>query len=396
MVREAQSRVQIERAGADFHAAGTGLVAARYQQRLAGVAQVRVRQRPRRRDIQAVARTQVPGQVIVGDQAAAVEIQPQFARQPQPVTGIGLPARAFLHLERGALAHRERRQAAPFVRHIGLRGIDRLRARDARVAQRRRIGVAPDFLWRPRRRRCVKRQLRERCGAARRQCHRPVARPQLHAQAAIGIKPRGQVAVERGGHETIRQHRPQQLFACAAGNMQPDHRIEGRRSAIGEPAERAQAQRIRFALPGRARTQRDPVAVAFGPRHRDTVHLEVDQRDRGRQAQARGAFVPAQVALHCVVAHGQSQRRHAVAIKQHRGRVVHPHLLRPRLAIARQGCPAFRVDMQLKLEMRAGLVGIQRQAAGPDAFPVVAATRRGKHGTGLAFVAMQHPRLPVL
>jgi hypothetical protein len=67
----------------------------------------------------------VPRIVVDGGEAAVVEIQPQLARQREPVViGIGNAAAAFNDAQLRILVHAEGRKLEPVRRHVGLRRID--------------------------------------------------------------------------------------------------------------------------------------------------------------------------------------------------------------------------------------------------------------------------------
>ena len=390
---QAQAGVQIELAGAQFHAAAA-VAALADQQRLAALAGVL--KQPRRTRLQPLVVAQLAAQMVGRTQAAAVEIQPQFASQVDLVALAALVAAcAGSDAQARIVVQGERGQIAPVAGHAGLRSVDGLPF-GAAAAQRRIVAIAPGFLARPGRGGQLERHLFQRRGGARMQGQHPMPRAQLHAQAAVVFQPRRQVAVERGGNEACRQDRPEQDLARAAGHVELQLRLQRGGQAVAELAVDAQRQGIGGALRGGGFAQRKFVAVAFHVRHRRAVQAQRDQADLRRHAQARRPFRPRQRAAQLIVAGRQPQHRPIVVLQHHGRLVVRRHRLRPRTLVARQCHPARRVHVHIEAETRAVLAGIQRKPAGPCALAAVGAGRvAGGERAGMLRHVVQHPALPV-
>jgi hypothetical protein len=182
-------------------------------------------QRERRQHVEAPVAAHDAVDRVDDGEAPVIEVEPQGAAQRETVVvGVGKTAAALLDRKPGGRVHAKRGVLAPFGRNVRLRRIDTLGTHGRRDPQGVVGGETPDFLaWPfgaavgP----C------ERCGhtrAAREQHHLVAAGAQLHAQAAVSLETRGQVAPQRQRGEPIGKRAAEQLFACFAGDVQADAR----------------------------------------------------------------------------------------------------------------------------------------------------------------------------
>ena len=393
MRSQAQTRGEIERAIAQLDAAGAVFALSDQQRiaRLAGALQL-----PRCRHVQPLVMAQFARQRVGDAEAAAIEIEPHLPLQMQLVA---LPAfiapAALFDRQARIVVKNESRQLAPLARHTGLGGIGGL-AFDARAAQVGVVGIAPDFLARPRRGGQFQRHLVQRRHAARVQRHGPLPRTQLHTQMAIAFQPGRQVAGQGGGDEAGGQHRPQPLFARTAADGELHLGLQRGRKAVAEAAIDAQRQRVGGTLRRGRFTQRELIAVAFGTRHRRAIDAQRDQPDHGRHAQARGTRRPRQRAAQLIVARRQPQHRRAAALQHGGCLLVDADLLRPGPGVARQRHPARRIHVHVEIEAAAVLVRIHGQPARPCALvTAIVRHRAGEKRAAVLRHVVQHPALPV-
>ena len=390
---QAQAGAQIELLFAQLDAAAA-ILALADQQRL--VALRGPLQLPRRDHVEPLVMAQRAAEMIDHAEPAAVEVQPQLALHMQL---IALPARvAAGHRAEsqaiGVIQH-IRRQLAPRRRHAGLRGVGGV-AFHARAAQAAVVGVAPDLLAWPWRRRQRHGELARRSDGARVQRERPLPRPQLHAQATIAFQPRRQLAGQGSGDEAGRQHRPQQLLARAAGDVELQLRFQHRRQPVLQSPIHAQRQRIDGALGGGGLAQGQLFAVALDALHPRAIDAQRDQGDRRRHAQLGRRRVPRQRAAQLITAGRQPQHRLSCALQHDRRLLVAADLLRPVARITGQRHPAGRIHLHVELEAPAVLVGLQRQPTRPRALPAFGIRHlAGQKRTSVLRHLVQHPALPV-
>ncbi len=381
---------------AQFHAAGFAGAAARDEQTLTiGLGAL---QAIGRGHVEAPAALHLSADAVLGVEARSGKIQPGLARQAQAIGFVGRQAtRPFLHRQLIAVAQGEGRQGTPVVGHAGLGRIDRRCGAGAGDAQGGGAGVAPDLLGGPGRGCQARRDAGQRGGGACIERQRPRARLHLHVQLAVGIQARRQFALQRQGHETLRQHRAKGLLTRLSGDADLDPGGERGGHAVFEAAEHQQVECVSLGLRRLAAAQRELVAAALQRLHRPSIDPQGHQADRRRHAQLLRPLCPGNASANLHAARGQPDLRRVV-VQQHGHRLaVHGHVLRPVLAVARQGHPVRRLHAPALAETCAVRLGVELQSPRPGADVGAARARRlgGEEGAGAVIEVVQHPAAPV-
>ncbi len=184
--REPRSRSQVDVGGAQLDALQTGLRPLRHEQVV--FVDGGHRHDIRSAHVEAPAARHTAADVIARRESAAVEVEPQIAREVQPVRLRGVVAAALYDIDELSCRDAVARQRAPVTGHAAAIGIDRLRALERRDAQPRLGRKAPDLVARPRIYAVRPRECRRRRCGARDERELPLPRPHLHTQAPFGCQ----------------------------------------------------------------------------------------------------------------------------------------------------------------------------------------------------------------
>ena len=328
-------------------------------------------------------------------EAAAVEVQPQVARQGELVFGRHGAAAAFHDGHSVARRQPKGRLVRPW--RADQQGIHRARGFRRRNAQLRTRLVAPNL-----RRRHV--ALRFRHGRAGKHVvgaganrNQPGAWPDLQPQRAA-LQSRWQIAPQRHRDEARRQDGAQQFFAHAAGNVDVDVGVEPRRHVVHHQPKDLHGQRILGARLGTPGAQPQAV-VAPRQRHGNAVHGQGDQADFGGNGELRRTLPPSKATADAVLAYGQARGWPFVSQHQRRGPSIDRHVPGPVLGAPRQRHPLLAaVDRPALFEPAAFGSDVDGEAPRPGAGEV-----GWIHGGAVVeeravpvLVAVQHPIAPTV
>ncbi len=274
---EAAVGVEVDGAGADLDAgrrvggeAGDELVAA-----VDGNAP----EQRRRCHVEPPGARQLAADAVAHGVAAAVEVEPQRARQGELIGGgADVAAAALDQAQFAVLAQQIGGELAPVRGQIGLLWVDRLGAFDGHQAQVGMGAEDPHLARRPplaRRGQC---QFPRRPLVAGQQLQRPAPGARLQAQAPVGFEARRQRAGERHRHEAGGQHRAEQQFAADARYLELDVGLELQGDIVVNQAVDDGGDAV--TLVGHRRAPLQPqasIGVAVGERHRLAAQGERQQ-----------------------------------------------------------------------------------------------------------------------
>ena len=330
--------------------------------------------------------------------AAAVEVEMPRARERElvgPAARVSAPL-----LDEAQLAARldaVRRQRAPLVGQLGLRGIHRRGALDLDQAERGLGLERPHLGGVPVRALGLRgqRQLRRRAHVARRQHEQPVAGPHLHAQATVRFEARGQRPGQAGGHEAVGQRAAELLVARRARHAHGDARLEHERDLVRHAPVHLDLDVVfGLALRGLGRDVAQPEpALGVAAREGDgrAVHAQRDHAGLGGHRKDGRQRAPHEAARNRVHAAREPDGGPPVALEHRRARARDAHVLGPALGGAGQPDVALGRDEELLHEAAAGRVEGELEPARPHAVPLVL---RVQERAGLRLVPAQHPVHP--
>jgi hypothetical protein len=286
----------------------------------------------------------------------------------------------------------------PVAGDLGLGRIDRRRPGELDEPKVGREGDRPDLALVPTRAFGLfrRREARRRFGHARVDDDRPVPGPQLHPQSAVGVEPRGQRRADRRGEPARRQREPEHFFPRLPRRAERHEGLKTRRHRVLETPGDLEVDPVldRCRRPRRARLAEPEGALCIPARPRDplAVEHELDEAGLVRDPQSRRHRAPDEASFDGVRAGREAHPRSALPVADRRPDAIDPHVLGPhRPPATRQRNLGRPCDEHALPEPPAPGVEVELEASGPDAGARPLAL---EEGTGLVFVAPQHPSDP--
>jgi hypothetical protein len=331
-------------------------------------------------------------------ESAMIEIEPQPAHQREAVfVRVRQSTAALDHGQRATGRHPECGKLLPVVRHVRLPGVDGFGSLDRRDAQPVDSGEAPYLLPGPRRFRGRTGELLGDARTARHEHELPAPGAHLHAQAAVRLEPRRELAREAHRHETLRQHARQHRFPCFSRHLQAHERRQLHGHGVFDEAIGLHVHLLAL-LGGAALSEPQRTVRPFRLRNRATVEAEVHDRGFRRNRERLGTAHPFEPAGDRVRAGRNVHARAALASHDRGGCAVHAHRARPVLDASGQLHPRLAEDLPALLECAAVRIEVEDEASGPHAAQRGRRARRGVplHRAAQLALAVEHPCSPRL
>jgi hypothetical protein len=328
--------------------------------------------------------------------AAAVEVEPEGAREREPIGRRVRVAAALLdEAKRAARLHQVGGQVLPVVGKRRLRRVHRHTALDADDPQLRARVEHPHLAVVPRAAGIGARERVDGPRATRDELDAPGARAHLHAQAAVRVEAGGERARERERHQAVGKRAAEDDLAAASRDLQPHPRLEAQRDLVDDAPVRGHLEPLLrpVAVPSGALLEPEPAfRVAVGERDVASAQSQADDPRLGRDLKQLGQRVPAEDPGQRVASGGKPRAR-ATAHGDHRhGLAVGAHLLGPALRGTRERHLLRMLDEPFLGEAPLRFGEVEFEARRPDAGAAVAGAVQER--TARIFLTAQHPIHP--